>query len=178
MKVWKGYVSHTGKEYQGRKGLWSKWFATVKTKGSCRMWKRWEEKGSPGSGTETAAWRRCWLGGGGLGCFSKVIRKSRLSHKRVPFAEEILGLPTPWGLHRECKGIQNILATLVLSLSFYVYMDLGSWLWGRLAGMKVALGLVHLVTGALLLQAGWVLLLIRFLTQQTGQRSQNQLHSS
>lgn len=70
-------------------------FSAVKTKGSCRMWKLWEEKGSPGRGTETAAWRQYWLGGAGLGCFSKVIRKSRLSQKRVLFAEEILGLPMP-----------------------------------------------------------------------------------
>lgn len=43
---------------------------------------------------------------------------------------------------------------------------------------QAAPGLAHLAAGQLLLQAGWVVLLVRFLAQQTGQRSQNQLHSS
>lgn len=44
---------------------------------------------------------------GGLGCFSEVIRKSRLSHKRISFAEEILGLPMPQR-GGECVYLQRI----------------------------------------------------------------------
>lgn len=43
---------------------------------------------------------------------------------------------------------------------------------------QAAPGLAHLAVGQLLLLAGWVVLLHRFLAQQTGQKSQNQLHSS
>lgn len=69
--------------------------------------KQWEEKGSPGSGTETAACRQHWLGGGALGCFSKVIRKSRLSHKRVPFAGESLGYHCPEGFPENLKAART-----------------------------------------------------------------------
>lgn len=86
---------------------------------------QWEEKGSPGSGTETAAWRQHWLGGGALGCFSKVIRKSRLSHKRVPFAGESLGYHCPEGFTENLKASRTAWLDWGTFLEFFcVY---GSW---------------------------------------------------
>lgn len=85
--------------------------------------KQWEENGSPGSGTETAACRQHWLGGGALGCCSKVIRKSRLSHKRVPFAGESLGYHCPEGF------TENLKASRTAWLDWDTFPEF-SWVYG------------------------------------------------
>lgn len=93
-----GLGSHTGQEGSIRQMVCCAegWRQLEKVgEGLPRQWDR-------GSGPEAVL-----AAAGGLGCFSEVIRKSRLSHKRISFAEEILGLPMPQrGV--ECVYLQRI----------------------------------------------------------------------
>lgn len=104
MEIWNYYVNHGDKEYRGGKSVEKKVTCHIEDQKQLQNVKQGEEKGSPGSGTETAACRQHWLGGGALGCFSKLIRKSRLSHKRVPFAGESLGYHCPEGFMESLKA--------------------------------------------------------------------------